>query len=443
MFIERSVAKIRLVRTLFVLLAVLPCLVLAAWAAYRHSEMHRESLRREAERLLGVRLRIGGVVHVRPGAFRLDECALVSATGATVVLPRLEVERTPDEVRLRVPELRCSPAAAALLAGVGRAWITEPVRFPWSWVVDIGAFSWDVAGGADAAAEPSAGPPRASPLRIECVAAGGARAVRVFRPVAEGGLADEVRVIAEQDDAAREGPRHELHARVRDPVPWPVVRALLEPSAIAALPVGMSAHVSGTVEATAHGSAWSGTASGSLDGVDLAAAGAGGGRRLAGDATIAVERLEWAAGRIVRLDAACAAVRGRIAQTLLDALVSTCGCRPGPAYRSLSGEEMRPFDDLSCTVAVDESGVRLRASPSASGLVRLQGLSLIDEPVMPVPFDRVAWLFAVEGGPAVPASPASAWLMSVFPLRDSGPGGPAAGGNGPQRTGSARPRSDF
>ena len=74
MFIERSAARIRLVRTLFVLLAVLPCAGLCGWAAVRHSKGHREAIERRFEQVIGLPLAIGGVEYVRPNVMRLRDC---------------------------------------------------------------------------------------------------------------------------------------------------------------------------------------------------------------------------------------------------------------------------------------------------------------------------------------------------------------------------------
>jgi hypothetical protein len=65
---------------------------------------------------------------------------------------------------------------------------------------------------------------------------------------------------------------------------------------------------------------------------------------------------------------------------------------------------------------IDESGLRIRsAEGSEQALLAVQGLSILDEPMAAVPMTRLAWFFSPDGRPAVPATPASAWLMSVLP----------------------------
>ena len=54
MFIERSTARIRGVRTLFVLVGAMPCAVLVAWAVIRHAPAHRDALCRQVEHVLGM-----------------------------------------------------------------------------------------------------------------------------------------------------------------------------------------------------------------------------------------------------------------------------------------------------------------------------------------------------------------------------------------------------
>jgi hypothetical protein len=112
------------------------------------------------------------------------------------------------------------------------------------------------------------------------------------------------------------------------------------------------------------------------------------------------------------------------------------GCRPGPAYRSLAREEVRAFDDVSGLLKIDSAGIDLRAQPGWNGsLARIQGLSILDDPQVVVPLDRVAWLLSPPGAAVVPASRATAWLLSLFTIDSAGsaaaaghpvPAGPSA-----------------
>jgi len=418
MFIERSTAKIRGVRTLFVLLGVVPCAALMSWAVMRHAPAHRDALRQQGEQVLGMPLTIGSVEHVRPGALRLRNCSLAATDGSPLLLlSEIEVETSSDEVRLRLPTVACKPAAVAALAGVARAWLEEPVRFSKAWVIEVGAVDWDVplteSTRHDAAS--SAGG-EAFPLRIECVAAGDSRAVRIHR-VDRGYEDDEVRLIA----TAGSPWRHEVRGLVRAPIPWAVVREVV-PASLGGTELGPAALVSGQVEASTAGGGWSGVATGLVEGIRLEELASGARHHLEGLLTVEIERLEWDDDRLVSVTATGSAVRGMVAQSLLGALVTTCGCRAGPAFQSLSGEPMRAFDDLEVRLVIDSRGLRLSSGENRNGsLARRQGLSLVDEPAGVVPLDRLAWLVGPADAPTVPASAATSWLMRMLPAAASQP----------------------
>lgn len=422
MFIERSTAKIRGVRALFLLLGVVPCAAFVGWALLRHAPAHRDALCRHAEQVLGMPVTIGAVEHLRPGALRLRDCVLAAADGGVLLrLPEVEVESSSDEVRLRLAAVSCQPAAVAALATVARAWLEEPVRFSKAWVIDVGAVSWDIpvphSDGRDAMSQRGSA---AFPVRVECVAAGDSRAVRIHR-VDHGQEGDEVRVIA----TAGSPRRHELRGQIRMPIPWSVLREVVPP-ALGSTMLGPAALVSGEVEASTTGDGWTGVATGLVEGVRLESLSSGARYHLEGPLTVEVERLEWARDRLVAGAATATAVRGLVAQSLLGGLVTTCGCRAGPAFQSLSGEPLRAFDDLEVRVAIDSRGVRLAAGENRNGaLARRQGLSLLDEPAGMVPIDRLAWLVGPADAPTVPASAATSWLMQMLPAA----GGPRRGEN--------------
>ena len=451
MFIERSTARIRLVRTLFVLLAVLPCAGLCGWAAVRHSKGHREAIERRFEQVIGLPLAIGGVEYVRPNVMRLRDCRLSAASGAVVLAaPAIEVESLASELRITLGRLDCTPELARVLAGLTRDWLRQPARFPVDCVVDVDDFSWRPrqAAVAEGAQPAGSGPPRtvARSLHVECVAANGSRAVRVRRN-GEGGQSpsqspDEVRVVAgaladaggegvalqsdgirpmELDQGLAEG--LEVTGTITEPLPIAIFEALVGLDA-GALPLGEEASVSGTIGAVIDAGLARGSARGRLERIDLAAASLHLSHRVSGEALLAIDKLEWSRGRITTCECQCSVSRGRVGQRLLDACVSALGCRPGPAYRSLAREEVRGFDDVSALLRLDSSGLDLRATPERGGsLARTQGLSILDEPQVAAPLDRLAWLLAPPGAVAVPASRATAWLLGLFTI--DVPGGQA------------------
>jgi hypothetical protein len=468
MFIERSTARIRMLRTVFVLLGILPCAGLCGWAAMRHSDGHREAIERRCEQVIGLPLAIGTVEHVRPNAMRLRDCRLSSSGGAVVLsVPVIDVESSSGELRLTLGRLDCTPELARTLAGLARDWLRQPVRFPVDCVIDVHDFSWRPRPHADVG-------PVANSLHVECVAANGSRAVRVRRSADRSSPADEVRLVAgvvgspggqDDDTQPQVAPRAvehtaagmEVHGSIVEPLPVDVLEAAAGLEA-GTLPLGAGAVVSGSVAAVLDGGVSSGSARVRVEQVDLAAASRHLPHRLAGEALLDIDGLEWSRGRITACGCQLSVSRGRVGQPLLDACVSMLGCRPGPAYRSLAREEVRSFDDVSVRLGIENGAVDVRAEPGRDGaLARVQGLSIVDQPQVPVPLDRLAWLLAPPGSAAVPAAKVTAWLIGCFaidaqmrpPVRAAQPSsaaGQGAGGSSekpPDQAGRPLRRAEF
>lgn len=445
MFIEQSASRIRVMRTLFVLLGLVPCAALCAWAGVRHSGGYRAALEQTCERVIGLPLEIGSVEHVRPNALRLRNCRLSSASGSKVLsAPVVDVESSAGELRVSLGTIDCTPEVARVLSGLAGEWLRQPLRFPVDCVIDINDFSWrprarSAVEGARPEGSVGNGPPaprlhRSPGLHIECVAANGSRAVRVRRNTDAGASPDEVRVVVGSLQSGAEsaagndfstletgiGGRLEVHGTVTEQVPVAMVEALAGLGA-GTLPFGDEASLSGTIAAVYEGGLSSGAAQVRLERVDLAAASLHLPHRLSGEAVLAIDRLEWGRGRITACECQCSVSRGRLGQRLIEACVSVMGCRPGPAYRSLAREEVRHFDDAAWMLRIVPAGVEIRADPGRSAsLMRIQGLSILDEPQVSVPLDRLAWLLSPPGATAVPASRATAWLLGLFALDRSG-----------------------
>lgn len=397
MFIEQSVARRRVVRLLFVAVGLLPCAALAGVAWWRQSVGHAAALAREAAAHLGVSIEIGGAAHLRPGVLRLSGVVV----GGVLAVPVVEVEATAREVRLRVPGVDCSPAGARLLSDVVGEWLTRAARYPRSWVVDVGEVAWLTATERRASA---------GGWHVECVAADEARAIRLRR---EPATADEIRL-------RLDGAGLDVEATLGAAVPASIVAALTASGDHLAHALGARAVVSGTLQATRRADGWSGKATGVVDGIDLAAAFPGAGRRLQGDARLAITALEFRTGRLDRCDLELASDGGVIAQDVLDGLVSSLGCRPGPALRGLAGDSDRRFERISCRVLLDGDGLRIGSTAGpGSAIVMAEGLAVLAESPAPVPATRLAWLLSPSGRPPVPASAASAWLISVLPAGDA------------------------
>lgn len=430
MFIERSASRIRLMRTLFVLLGLGPCAGLCGWAVFLCSGVHRHAVERRCEQVLGLPVAIGGVEHVRPNVMRLHDCRLHGESGAVILkAPMIEVESSARELRVTFTRFDCTPELARVARRLTQEWLWQPARFPVDCVVDLEDFSWrhrlPPPAGVAPAGDQQSNRGRSRPLHVECVAANGSRAVRVRRAGEPSGAADEVRVVSGplvgsdgEDATARPETTGNLGVTgtVMEPVPIAVFEALAGLEA-GALPFGDEAVVSGSIDAVMRAGRPSGSAEGHVERVDLAAASRYLPHRASGEATLAFDEVAWRDGRVTTCACRFAVSRGRVGQKLLDACVAALGCRPGPAYRSLAREEVRSFDDVAVSLRIDPAGVDLRAGPDRSGsLARSQGLSLIDEPRSLVPPDRLAWLFAPPGAVAVPASAVSAWLLGFFKL---------------------------
>lgn len=396
MFIERSARRIRLARMVFVLAGLVPCLAIAAWAVHQRSEGHRERLRREWQRGIGLPLTVEAVRHPRPGVVRARGCRLTAPDGGVVTLPEVEIETAATEVRLRLGRFVCDPQAARLLGGLLREWLDRDARYPRDCVVEVADFAW--------ASEP---PAAATGLRVECVIRTGDRAVRIVRQGGpDGGPRSEVRVVRTA------GERLEVDGDGAEPVPLAIAAAALGLHATMA----GDATVSGTVRAVREDGTWSGTAAGRIDRLSLERCTARLQARAAGEATATVRRLVWAGGRIRDAEIECAVGRGRVEQRLLDGLVNAVGCRPGAAHRTLSGATERSFDAAGCVLRLDPRGIEVLSGANLGGALAVaEGLSMVEPPGGVLPPERLAWLLAAPGAVFVPSAGPGSWLLEVMP----------------------------
>jgi len=417
MFVARSAARIARARVAFVLLVVLPCIGLGAWAVHRRSAAHRDAVRLTWQRQLGLPLSVTAIEHPRPGVIRGRDCVVATTDGRpSLTLPVVEVETAATEVRIHIDRLRCDAAGAAVLATVADDWLERGARFDRNCVIEIADFAWDTrAGGGD---DPSI-------LRIECVVQEGDRAVRIVRPTAAG-PDDEMKILRCIDPglAGDRAPKQvtvrlEIEAGCRRPLPFPILVACAAGTPLSGCDAGDEAVVTGVLRAVYDSAGWNGEARGAIEQVDLAACTAVLAGGATGEATITVDDLRWSTNRIEACDVACTASRGRIEQRLLDALVGTLGCRPGAAYGLPDGRG-RAFDAAAWRLWIDHRGAELRAprdagSTLAGGLAAVGGRSIIDPPSGGFPVDRLAWLLAPPGATFVPATGPGAWLMSILP----------------------------
>jgi hypothetical protein len=402
MFVPRSTSRIRRARLAFLAAGLVPTVAVVAWAVHRQSDAHRAAVERRWQEALGLPLAVGRLEHPRPGVIRATDCILPGADGRPAVsLPRIEVESSADEDRIRIDRAVGDPASLEVAVALARRWLAEEVRFRRTCLVEIADFAWP-----EAAADSA--PAASAPLRVECVPREEARAVRIVRK----GGGDEVRIVRQHAEAGGSVSRYEVEATVSEPVPL----AALTLAAGAGRSAGGEASFSGRLRAVSGPAGWTGEAAGRIEGLDLAAAAGGVGDRAAGTATIAVSRLAWVDGRVSDGLVEATVGRGWLERRLFDRIVLALSARPGPVAAAGSAGDVLGFDAAACIVAVGPHGVQvLPAARSPGGLATLRGEALLLPPAAPVTADRVAWLFSSPGILYGPTAGPGAWLMSVLP----------------------------
>lgn len=404
MFIARSSGRVRFARLAFVLAGLLPCAGLVAWAVQLRSAGHRDSVRRAWAQAVGLPVGLARIEHVRPGTIRARDVTLgATAAGPVLAADVAEVETAATEVRVRLGSLRCDAEAARLLVGLAAEWLERGARFPRDCVVEVADFDWQPAAGA---AAPTA-------LRIECVAQGDARAVRVVRRWDDAG--DELRLVRSAGPDAPGGVAWEVEAACARPIPLSILAAVAGDRPVAGLSLGATATVEGSLTASRGAGAWRGHARGRVQGVDLAACTAALPGRASGAAELVVRGLDWDDGRLLNGVVELRAGPGRVEQRLLDALVSVAGCRPGVAFAG-GGAVERGFTATACEFAIDGRGVEVRGLDRGDGAVVVADQAVVlHQPAAAVAPERIAWLLAPPTAVYVPSAGSGGWLLSILP----------------------------
>lgn len=414
MFVERSESRVRSVRTAFVLVCLVPCVVLAAWAAYRSSPLHRDLATMAWARQIGLNVGCDRIDHVRPGCVRLSKCELRADDGSVVAsFDVVEVETTPTEVRIRLPVFHATNEACAAVGRMARNWLTEPARHPRAWLVEVASVRWqhgfEEQRGLEEKGELKSG------VRVECVAVGAERAVRIRREPATN---DEVRIVRSADG---ERGRFTVEARVDEPVPAACVLAAIgRPAAT------IEGRCSGSIAAEWSGDGWSGDLSGSLDRFDAAAVGRlfGSPMRLEGPMRFDLASATLAGGRLVRAQGKVDIGPAVVSQELLDRFVQVAQCRAGEDYRGgesgLSSLGVRHVDRVACSLAIDASGVTIRpVAAGGQGIVTAAGRTVLEAPGEAVAIERIPWAFAPRDARPLPATASTAWLTPLLPTSPS------------------------
>jgi hypothetical protein len=408
MFIERSVARIRAVRTLFVLACLLPTLGLVGWSLYRRSSLYSDPLTAGWSQALGLAVTVESMQNVRPAVMRLREVGILNELGRPLARVSVaELEQRSDGVIVSLPTLLLDEAAVSEAARLSLAWLTEPVRFPAGGAVQVDALSW----GRGEEQHPLGG------FRVEYVVVDAGRAIRVRREPAD---ADELRVRAL---AGSDGRRLEVELNCERGLPAELVAA-----ATGGMPgFGDSATLRGSFRATADATrqgrfAWSGVGEAVVAGVDLSGLAAVVGQRAEGEGVLRIEALGLEAGRITSARFVLSAEDGAIGRGLLERLVTVFGCRLGPAGGAasvdrdwLAGPPVG-FDEAALAVELTRTGLTLRpAGNPVAALVTVAGQSLLEAGSGSISYDRFAWLFAPNRQGVIPAAiPASEQAVEVL-----------------------------
>jgi len=421
MFVERSAARIQLVRTIFVCACLLPTLGLVGWAAFRRSSLYADPLLGAWSRSLGFAVAADSVEHVRPSVVRLRKVTLTDGRDQPLAaVPVAELEERSQGTLVRLPSLALDAVGVRTVAALSLAWLTEPVRFPRGGVVRIDGFSWNT----DTREQPQGG------FRIEYVVADGGRAIRIRREPAD---SDELRLRAV---AAPDGVRLEAELVCERGVPSELVAA-----ATGWIPsFGPSAMIRGHLTAFAAGGEagtprrWDGAGDGVVSGVDLAGLAAVAGQMARGEAVLRIENVSIEEGRMTAARFLLSSEEGEVSRTLLERLVTVFGCRLGAAAGQVTAWEEwlagppLAFDDMALSAELDRSGVALQAvGMSATTLAAWGGRPLLEAGGGRVSYDRFAWLFAptaIGTIPAtIPASPRAIEVLSRLPVTAGGPRG--------------------
>lgn len=412
MFIAQSARRLRFARVVFLVVGVLPCAALAAWAVHLRSVAHRESLRARWQQAVGLPLRIGAVEHLRPGVVRGYGFGLTAEDGGSpLALSVVEIEETPRELRLRVERLDLDADAIGLLAGLAGEWLGREARFPRDCVIEVGDLRWCIAGWPVLERETAAGR-----LRIECVARDGTRAIRCLLADAGGGPA-EIRIVRTAGGPDRRGAvRHDVTAACAAPLPLAIVGRLLEGASLPTLAPGSGAAISGTLAVRGAGDRWAGQLKARLERIDLAACAAPFGWRAAGLADVDVRRLDWEDGRLSSAEMEVLVGPGACGRGPLDSLVRGLGFRPREGLFNAPVAADTRFDAAGMLLRIDGQGAEILSPARLNGAVAvLDGRPLLDPPATIVPLARFAdWLT----GPAAVAGGGAGRLRAALP-RDS------------------------
>jgi hypothetical protein len=395
-------------RTAFCALCLLPTAGVVVWGAWRRLPTYAAGCCAALEHELGLSVRAAAVRYPRPGVVEFEEFALADPETGEVLLNcrRLQGRRTLDEWHVTLVALQIEPSALPRLQRAVERWLAERAgqQPPQVWLSAADAVWGDGKGGLTVTGiEGRLGMTEAGP-----------QATLAFRPAdSPAGPAARCTVTRNRTQTAP-ATEWELDTGggwwpcqvVRGVAPW-VVR------------LGSDARFRGYLWWRDAGDGRRLACSGELAGVELRQLADAARLDLQGQARVALERLDVRDGRIIDLaagiDTGPGTINRRGAMRVADALA--LGWRRSEAALP----DTVPFSRLACRVRLNARGFWLFGDGPDGALLLDDGprATLVEPARQPQSPLALVDLLAPGGQEFVPATPASAAVLSWLPLGES------------------------
>ena len=404
----------------FFLFCALPTALLLAWGIARHLPWH---VRSEADRLsslLGLKVSLAGVRHLRPGVVHYEGLELSDPeTGAKVLqCARLEAvwrqsaaAKGPSRQLLVLTALR-PEAAVDQAAAIGRL-VQRLLMQPSGWLdVDVRLSA------ADGTLRTAEGPTTLIDLQgsTETQPAGTLAQLSFRLPRAEKSDPVRIRVIRNRQ-AAPAVTGFELDTG-GNALPCPLLAAGL--AGIEQL--GSRSRFRGSFWANETAEGWTGEMKGHLLDIDLERlVDVRFPHKLSGLAQLNLEIARFRQGRLQDANGALCAGPGMVSRSLIEAAAGRMGLASG-LRANLSVSQIR-YEQLSAAFSLDSRGLWLRGQCGSENshaiLVDRYTVLLGDPAFQPQPIAAVVQTLVPSGGLPVPVTPQTDWLLRHLPLPES------------------------
>lgn len=396
-----------LLRTLFVLLCVVPTLWLAGLAVWRSAPFHHRAEEAKLGRLLGLTVRFNDVTHPRPGVSRYAFLQLREPeTGDLVArIESLEVSGNANTLRLVATRPVCSSMALA------SAWE----------LLDRLMRGRDSLGAARVRLMIDGGLMLLTPYGDQAF-----REVIVDLEEAPPGLRTQLtfRMMGDESDTPA------TVKITRDRKSQPSVTAMELTTGDSPLPcsllapfintpgwLGPDCHFHGRLWSARRREGWDTQIAGWFSAIDLEQfVSEHFDHHMTGQAQVALSRALIHDGRIAEAQGAVVAGPGQVSRSLISAARDALEC-PSPAFVS-AVSNIVSYDRFAFDFALDSHGLSLqgRCAEAAPGtLLAYQDRVLLEQPQNRQPVSGLIRAMAGIGGPLVPLSHRSEWLMRVLP----------------------------